>query len=128
VKNIIGQEAHHAFNFIKWTEHLVKSYPAITTLDDHAKEYFVAQLNRDKRFKIGLTAGYETFTFYEELMAEADPVILALWVWHQVEEVEHGAVAFEFYPAFLNRSKKRHSIDSTERLSYQVMGTVCRCY
>jgi predicted metal-dependent hydrolase len=109
VKNIIGQEAHHAFNFIKWTEHLVKRYPAIDELDNHAKEYFAAQLNRDKRFKIGFTAGYETFTFlagliildrYEELMAEADPVIRALWVWHQVEEVEHGAVAFEFYEAF----------------------------
>lgn len=109
VKNIIGQEAHHAFNFLKWNEHLGKRYPGIIKLDQHAKSYFEAQLSHDKRFKIGFTAGYETFTFlagiiildrYEELMADADPVIRALWVWHQVEEVEHGAVAFEFYEAF----------------------------
>lgn len=109
VKNIIGQEAHHAYNFIKWTEHLIKRYPAIADLDDHAKHYFNEALDGNKRFKIGFTAGYETFTFlsgviildrYQELMADADPVLRALWVWHQVEEVEHGAVAFEFYQAF----------------------------
>tara|TARA_R110002072_G_scaffold64_1_gene296 strand:- start:2477 stop:3373 length:897 start_codon:yes stop_codon:yes gene_type:complete len=108
VKNIIGQEAHHAFNFLKWNVHLGKRYPGILALDQHAKDYFAEQLNHSKRFKVGFTAGYETFTFlagliildrYEELMADADPVIRALWVWHQVEEVEHGAVAFEFYEA-----------------------------
>ncbi len=37
---------------------------------------------------------------YDEYMADADPTIRALWVWHQVEEVEHGAVAFDFYKTF----------------------------
>ena len=37
---------------------------------------------------------------YDELMRDADPTIRALWVWHQVEEVEHGSVAFDFYRAF----------------------------
>jgi predicted metal-dependent hydrolase len=109
VKNIIGQEAHHAFNFVKWTEHLARRYPAISHLDQQAKDYFAAALTRNKKFKIGFTAGYETFTFlagiiilgrYDELMRDADPSLRALWVWHQVEEVEHGAVAFEFYQAF----------------------------
>ena len=56
--------------------------------------------------KVGYTAGYETFTFlsgliilenYDRWMKDSDPVMKALWVWHQVEEVEHGAVAFEVY-------------------------------
>ena len=83
--------------------------PNIDAIDAHAARYFEKARTRNRRFQIGFTAGYETFTFlggmiilnrYEELMAEADPVIRALWVWHQVEEVEHGAVAFDFYKAF----------------------------
>ena len=109
VKNIIGQEAHHAFNFVKWTEYLIRRYPKLKAIDEHAQHYFSQALTKNKRFKIGFTAGYETFTFlagmiildrYQELMADADPVLRALWVWHQVEEVEHGAVAFDFYQAF----------------------------
>lgn len=110
VKAIIGQESHHAFNFIKWTEVLAAKYPGIAALDDHARVYFEKKFEEgDKKFNIGFTAGYETFTFlggmivlnrYRELMADADPVMRALWVWHQVEEVEHGAVAFDFYKAF----------------------------
>ena len=34
---------------------------------------------------------------YDAWLKESDPVMKALWVWHQVEEVEHGAVAFEAY-------------------------------
>jgi len=110
VQRIIGQEAHHAFNFVNWTQEMAKRYPNITKLDSSAKIWFEkAASSKSQRFKIGFTAGYETFTFlggmiilnrYEELMKEADPTIRALWVWHQVEEVEHGAVAFDFYQAF----------------------------
>ena len=110
VQSIIGQEAHHAFNFLRWNQHLALSYPKVPALDAHARQYFANALkNRSRKFHIGFTAGYETFTFlggmiilnrYEELMADADPTIRALWVWHQVEEVEHGAVAFDFYRAF----------------------------
>lgn len=109
VQAIIGQESHHAFNFLKWTQAMSLRYPKLPALDAHAAEYFRKARNRSKRFQIGFTAGYETFTFlggmiilnrYEELMGEADPTIRALWVWHQVEEVEHGAVAFDFYRAF----------------------------
>jgi len=57
-------------------------------------------------YPVGFTAGYETFTFlagmiildnYHRWFADSEPVMKALWVWHQVEEIEHGAVAFEVY-------------------------------
>ncbi len=108
IKNIIGQEAHHAFNFVKWNQYLGERYPEVNHLDAESQDYFAAALKKSDKYKVGFTAGYETFTFlagliildrYHELMEDADPVLRALWVWHQVEEVEHGAVAFEFYQA-----------------------------
>ena len=110
VQAIIGQEAHHAFNFRRWTQRMNAAYPALAGVDDAARRSFETAFDRgSRRYRIGLTAGYETFTFlagaiildrYSELMERADPTLRALWVWHQVEEVEHGAVAFDFYRYF----------------------------
>jgi hypothetical protein len=109
VQALIGQEAHHAFNFVRWTKTMAEKYPGLLALEASAQNYFAKTfVEKDKKFHIGFTAGYETFTFlggmiilnrYEELMQEADPTIRALWVWHQVEEVEHGGVAFDFFKA-----------------------------
>jgi len=110
VDAIIGQEAHHAESFIAFNRLLKKRYPKAQALEDHAKQGFKQRL-KDDDFKslIGFTAGYETFTFlagmlfldrYDEWMADSDPTVKALWVWHQVEEVEHAAVAFDVYQHF----------------------------
>ncbi|MEE2890829.1 MAG: metal-dependent hydrolase [Pseudomonadota bacterium] len=109
VRRIIGQEAHHAFNFEQWNAAMCARYPHLGEVEANAKEAFERAFARsDRRFRVGFTAGYETFTFlggaiildrYEELMGDADPSLRALWVWHQVEEVEHGAVAFDVYQA-----------------------------
>ena len=62
--------------------------------------------------KVAFTAGYETFTFlagliilknYDKWMADSHPVMKALWVWHQVEEVEHGSVAHDVYRALYGK-------------------------
>ncbi|MEM8496657.1 MAG: metal-dependent hydrolase [Pseudomonadota bacterium] len=110
VQAIIGQESHHAFNFTKWNAELAKRYSKLTEIDGNTKQHFEHVLeSKSKKYQIGFTAGYETFTFlggliildrYQELMGDADPVIRAMWVWHQVEEVEHGAVAHDFYQLF----------------------------
>jgi predicted metal-dependent hydrolase len=107
ISNIIGQEAHHARNFIDFNRTLASVYPKIDKLEMKAKAHFSKHAKNDSLEKlIGYTAGYETFTFlagmvvlaeYEEWMGESDPTMKALWVWHQVEEVEHGAVAFEVF-------------------------------
>jgi predicted metal-dependent hydrolase len=107
VSAIIGQEGHHAKNFIAVNRWLSKRYPEIERLDKQAKNYFSEHAKKDgmKRL-LAFTAGYETFTFlggmivldkHEEWFKDADGVMKALWLWHQVEEVEHGAVAFEVY-------------------------------
>jgi len=40
---------------------------------------------------------------HDRWFADADPTMKALWVWHQVEEVEHGAVAFEVWKELYGR-------------------------
>lgn len=109
VQAIIGQEAYHAFNFEGWTRRMNEHYTRLPEIDAVAKNYFLdAFINGSRKFKVGFVGGYETFTFlagmiildgYEKYMADADPTIRALWVWHQVEEVEHGGVAFDVYKA-----------------------------
>jgi len=104
---INGQEAHHAKNFVHWNQVLASRYPKVPKLDQEAREYFSSHAKSDSLRKlVGFTAGYETFTFlagmiifrnYQRWFADSDPVVKALWVWHQVEEVEHGSVAFDVY-------------------------------
>jgi uncharacterized protein len=113
VSALIGQEGHHAFNFIEMNRFLAQRYPRVAALDARARADFEAALARDSLHRqVGFVAGYETFTFlagmvvlgeYEALMGDADPVIRSMWIWHQVEEVEHGAVAFELYRALFGR-------------------------
>ena len=109
ISAIIGQEAHHARNFVLFNQVLARKYPKVVRFDNEAREYFEARSQRDSlKLQVGFTAGYETFTFlsgmiilqnYDKWFADSDPVLKALWVWHQVEEVEHGAVAFDAYKA-----------------------------
>lgn len=109
VTALIGQEAHHAYNFIRMNRFLAKRYPKVARFDADARAYFEAALTRyGFQRQVGFVAGYETFTFlagmivldcYDELMRDADPVVRAMWVWHQVEEVEHGSVAIDVYRA-----------------------------
>lgn len=104
---IIGQEAHHARNFIGFNKILADRYPKIEKLDREARESFSKKAQQDDQKALtGFTAGYETFTFlaglivldkYDDWLKHGDPVMKAIWVWHQVEEVEHGAVAFDVY-------------------------------
>lgn len=107
ISAIIGQEAHHAKNFIEFNRVMARRYPKIDALEMRARDDFAERAGTDTlKQLVGFTAGYETFTFlagmiilanYEEWMSESEPTMKAMWVWHQVEEVEHGAVAFEVY-------------------------------
>lgn len=107
MRAIIGQEANHALNLHRFNEALVHRYPGIAEIDQRSIAWFEQHAGNDSlREAVGFTAGYETFTFlagmiilanHERWFADAEPVMKAVWVWHQVEEIEHGAVAFEVY-------------------------------
>lgn len=107
ITGIIGQEAHHARNFLQFNEAMAQRYPKVKGFDEAARQYFDRHAKQDTlKQLVGFTAGYETFTFlagmivlenYDKWFADSHPVMKAIWVWHQVEEVEHGAVAFEVY-------------------------------
>jgi predicted metal-dependent hydrolase len=106
---LVGQEGHHARNFIAFNKVMARHYPKVGKLDAAAKAHFRSKSKTDSQKRlVGFTAGYETFTFlagliilrnYEKWMGQSHPVMKALWVWHQVEEVEHGAVAHDVYRA-----------------------------
>lgn len=107
ISGIIGQEAHHAKNFLHLNRLMAERYPKVSKFDRAARDYFSEHAKSDSlKQLVGFTAGYETFTFlaglivldnYQKWFADSDPVMKALWVWHQVEEVEHGSVAFNVY-------------------------------
>lgn len=115
VDAIIGQEAHHARNFIEFNKIMARRYPKIGEMEMRNKrEFSDGAKNHDTKLLVGFTAGYETFTFlagmivlanYEQWMEHSDPTMKAMWVWHQVEEVEHGAVAFEVYKYLYPRNE-----------------------
>ena len=110
VSAIIGQEANHASNYEQFSQRLSARYPKLAEIDARSASYFSKHAATDPvRRLIGFTAGYETFTFlagliildnYDKWFADADPEIKAFWIWHQVEEVEHGSVAFDVYQYF----------------------------
>lgn len=109
VKSLIGQEANHQKNIDCWVNVLSEHYPGYREQVDTAETYFKKILKtKNEKFLLGYIAGYETFNMvagkfilgdYKANMEVADPAVRALWVWHQVEEIEHGAVAFDLFQA-----------------------------
>jgi uncharacterized protein len=110
VDAIIGQEAQHAQAFFTVNAWLGECYPAVAHCDMLAAQSFAARTKSETfKRKVGYVAGYETFTFlagmafldnYERWFADSDGTMKAMWLWHQVEEVEHAAVAFDVYQHF----------------------------
>lgn len=137
VSAIIGQEAHHAKNFVDYNQFLINRYPEIEALDKSAKSYFEESLEKDSiKSQIAYIAGYETFTFlagmiildgYDKWMKDADPVIRSMWVWHQVEEVEHGAVAFEVYKYFY-AEEERYRKKNVLKALLHIVGETWKSY
>ncbi|MEM7220428.1 MAG: metal-dependent hydrolase [Pseudomonadota bacterium] len=134
VRGIIGQEAHHAFNFVQWNATMARDYPRVPELEASARAGFDARLEkRSLMHQVGFVAGYETFTFlggiivldrYRRYMDEAEPNLRSLWLWHQVEEVEHGSVAFDVYQALYGEhewARKWYVISAFTHIAFETL-------
>lgn len=134
IGRINGQEAHHAKNFISFNAEMAKRYPKMAQYEEEVKDYFAKHAKEDSlKELVGFTAGYETFTFlagaiilqnYDKWMADSDPTLKAMWVWHQVEEIEHGAVAFNVYRALYGKHewfRKWKVVTALSHIAYETL-------
>ena len=88
ISAIIGQEAHHARNFLRFNARLAQRYPKVAQHDAEAAAYFKDHAEQDTlKQLVGYTAGYETFTFlagmiilqnYARWFADSEPTLKAL--------------------------------------------------
>lgn len=70
---IIGQEAHHARNFVRLNQLLAQRCPKVARLDEKAKTYFARHAEEDSlKQLVGFTAGCETSTFLAGLITLDD--------------------------------------------------------
>jgi predicted metal-dependent hydrolase len=80
-------------------------YPALSLEDEIRRKTRWAQKNLPLRTRLAFTVCAEHFT---AVLADAilsdefprtnlDPLFLAMWRWHAIEEIEHKAVAFDVY-------------------------------
>jgi hypothetical protein len=134
VKSLMGQEANHAHNLKRLNALLRERYPTAIPQDDESIAYFQRlSSSTDLRAKVGFVTGYETFTFlagmiilanHDRWFADADPAMKALVVWHQVEEIEHGAVAFEVWQELYGRhewARKGYVLKAAIYIAWEIM-------
>ncbi len=119
VKGIIGQEAHHAFNLVRWNEVMSANYPRIGELEADADKHFSDMLaERSRFFRVGYVAGYETFTFlagaiildrYEETLRAYLHMGRVEGFWRQPARGIKAAKFFARFAADLALSALKHS-------------------
>lgn len=114
----IGQEAMHS-----------KAHEAFNQAwrrDDYQLDSFQAWLAKnDAKLKkapysvqLAVTSAFEHFTAllggyilnHPEVLETLDNEAVKLWVWHAIEEIEHGAVAFDTYQAVYGDLKLRRQV------------------
>lgn len=106
VRSFIGQEAHHSNEHKVLNEFMRGRGVPTERVEARVKEGLAFEeriLSPERR--LAMTCALEHFTamFAELLLKEPsffegmDESVLALWLWHAVEESEHKAVAFDVY-------------------------------
>ena len=112
----IGQEGHHTREHTALNDMMArKGYPA------KEMEQFVRDRMAEVRDasspeeNLARTAALEHFTAimaaaflgHPEVLERMHPGVRRIWGWHAIEEIEHRAVAFDVYKAFVNDERLR---------------------
>jgi uncharacterized protein len=117
IKAFIGQEATHRRIHALFNTHLTAR-----GLVNHWERRAMRRLQRlegvDIRAWVGLTAATEHFTalMAEHLLsdrsalADTEPRLATLWLWHASEETEHRSTAFDLYRALGGNEKWRRRL------------------
>ncbi len=106
-----GQEANHSRQHTHFNRTLKQSgYPGLEKYEKQIQRSLVrSRQEHSLAYRLAYTAGFEALTlasaerlFEKDLLHvldKAPPSLVAMWVWHAVEEVEHKSVAFEMFQA-----------------------------
>lgn len=116
IRAFIGQEGHHTREHTALNDMMArKGYPA------KEMEQFVRERMAEVRDassaeeNLARTAALEHFTAimaaaflsHPKVLERMHPGVRRLWGWHAIEEIEHRAVAFDVYKAFVNDEQLR---------------------
>jgi predicted metal-dependent hydrolase len=105
----IAQETQHCKQHVLFNRMLLKSYPDLKPLEaQYVADYARLLKTKSLQFNVAYSEGFEAmsaipttafFEDFDELWAQSDPAVEALWKWHLAEEYEHRCVMHDLYRA-----------------------------
>ncbi len=106
VKGFVGQEATHRRIHALFNAHLER-HGLVNGWEGRIQARLAPLEQADPRHALAITAANEHFTALfadwllarPEVLAEAEPRLQTLWLWHSAEESEHKCTAFDLYQA-----------------------------
>lgn len=107
VASFLAQEANHAKAHEEFNAWIAAQGFDMSALDASVKARIALGQKAPPIVRLAVTCALEHFTAImaeqlleePELIADFDPKMAELWLWHAVEETEHKAVAFDVYQA-----------------------------
>ncbi len=106
VKGFVGQEATHRRIHALFNAHLERQ-GLVNGWEGRIQVRLAPLEQADPRHALAITAANEHFTALfadwllarPEVLAQAEPRLQTLWLWHSAEESEHKCTAFDLYQA-----------------------------
>ena len=106
VKGFVGQEATHRRIHALFNAHLERQ-GLVNGWEGRIQARLAPLEQADPRHALAITAANEHFTALfadwllarPEVLAQAEPRLQTLWLWHSAEESEHKCTAFDLYQA-----------------------------